>query len=142
MPLKTIRDDQVSLNLTPMIDIIFLLLIFFVVTSRYNDLTEVERDLSLQVPQVGAMGVASAASEKRLINVFADGHVELDGQRIELSALASTLAAARQQQPQTGVVVRGDSNSPYQKVAEVIAACHQAKITDLNVAVRVASLEQ
>ncbi len=141
MPLKTIRDDQVSLNLTPMIDIIFLLLIFFVVTSRYNDLADAERDLSLHVPQVASMGVPTAAREKRLINVFADGHVELDGTPAPLDQLAGILTAAREQNPQTGVVVRGDANSPYQKVAEVIAACHQAQITDLNVAVRVASLE-
>ena len=89
MPLKTIRDDQVTLNLAPMIDIIFLLLIFFIVGTRFSELQEAERDLALNVPQVSAMGVPTAAAAKRLVNVFADGQIELDGQRTELPALAA-----------------------------------------------------
>ena len=47
MPLKIQRDDQTSINLTPMIDIVFLLIIFFMVSSRFTELNE--RDLALQV---------------------------------------------------------------------------------------------
>ena len=54
MPLKIQRDDQTSINLTPMIDIVFLLIIFFMVSTKFTELSEaeVERDISLHVPTV------------------------------------------------------------------------------------------
>ena len=54
MPLKTTRDDEmVSINLTPMIDIVFQLIIFFMAGTKF---TELERSIGLQVPQVNNAG--------------------------------------------------------------------------------------
>jgi biopolymer transport protein ExbD len=53
MPLKTHVDEQPTLNLTPMIDIVFLLIIFFMVGTKF---TELERKMALEVPQVGDAG--------------------------------------------------------------------------------------
>ncbi len=142
MPLKTLREEQPTLNLAPMIDIIFLLLIFFIVGTRFSELNEAERDISLNVPQVAKMGDATAAAKKRLINVYSDGRIELDRSPISLDELRSVLTSEHQQHSQLGVVVRGDAGSRYQNIADVIAACHLAQITDLNIAVRVAKLER
>src|SRR2546425_1069130 len=57
MPLKTHQDDMPAINLTPMIDIVFNLIIFFMVSTRF---TEIERKVDLSVPQVGG---ASGLSE-------------------------------------------------------------------------------
>ena len=67
MPLKIQRDDQTSINLTPMIDIVFLLIIFFMVSSRFTELNE--RDLALQVPAVANANALTSAPRKRVINV-------------------------------------------------------------------------
>ncbi|MEZ6092769.1 MAG: biopolymer transporter ExbD [Pirellulaceae bacterium] len=136
MPLKTQRDDQIAINMTPMIDIVFLLIIFFMVGTKFSEIDQQERDISLSVPQVSDAEPLVNSPEKRIINVFQDGSIALDNERISLSALQATLIDAKAQYPATGVVVRGDAQSLYQHVAEVIDSCRKAKIEDLNIAVR------
>ena len=142
MPLKTMRDDAPSINLTPMIDILLFLVIFFMVGSEFTKLNDEERDVAVRVPQVSAMPTAASAQSKRVINVFGDGRIHLDGQQVSLIDLERQLREAKAQNTITAVVVRGDSNSVYQAVADVIAVCRRAEIQDVNLAVRVAQLER
>jgi len=135
MPLKTLKDDQTEINLTPMIDIVFLLIIFFMVGSRFSDLSQPERDISLKVPQVQKAQALTSAPDKRIINVFTDGKITLDKQAVSISELEAQLATAREQYQKLGVVVRGDRTSKFERVAQVIATCERVKIRDLNIAV-------
>jgi biopolymer transport protein ExbD len=138
MPLKIQRDDQTSINLTPMIDIVFLLIIFFMVSTRFSELSEaeMERDIALHVPTVTDARALTKAPRKRVINVYQDGRIALDQKTVSIEELQSELAAARQQYKKLGVVVRGDGESRYQNVANVIATCRKADISDLNISVR------
>jgi len=132
MPLKTHIDEQPSLNLTPMIDIVFLLIIFFMVGTKFSEL---ERKIGLQVPAVAEHGALSAAPEKKIVNVFRDGNIELDDQPVTIGELTQRLAEARAQYPEVGVLVRGDADGRYQAVANVLNACKQAGISKLGVSV-------
>ncbi len=134
MPLKTHLDEQPALNMTPMIDIVFLLIIFFMVGTRFSDL---ERKLDLKVPEVTDHGALTAAPERRIINVYRDGRIELDQQYVSIDALRDRLASARSQYAELGVLVRGDGLGPYQNVAAVLSACKQAGIRDLNLSVQI-----
>lgn len=133
MPLKTHFDEQPTLNLTPMIDIVFLLIIFFMVGTTF---TQAERDLELQVPEVRNAGALTDAPAKRVINVYRDGRVTLDRQSVTLSQLTSRLHAAREQYPQLGVHVRGDAKALHQRVTEVLCACKRAGIKELGISVK------
>ena len=135
MPLKIQRDDQTSINLTPMIDIVFLLIIFFMVGTKFSELNEMERDISLQVPTVTDAHALTAAPSKRVINVFSDGRIIIDKKTVTIDELQSELSIARQQYQKLGVVIRGEAESRYQNVAYVIATCRKADITDLNISV-------
>ncbi len=75
MAIKINRDDETSINLTPLIDIVFLLIIFFMVGSRFTELNEAERNIPLQVPQVSDARALTAPPQKRIINVMQDGRV-------------------------------------------------------------------
>lgn len=136
MPLKTHADESPSLNLTPMIDIVFLLIIFFMVGTKF---AEMERHIDLRVPEVRDQGALTPPPERRLVNVYPDGQVTLDRQQVTLEELAQRLAAARSQYKDLGVLVRGDSSSPFQTVAEVLTVCKQAGIAELGIAVNLAS---
>jgi biopolymer transport protein ExbD len=136
MPLKTHMDEQPSMNMTPMIDCVFLLLIFFLVGTKF---TEMERNIGLKVPQVADNGALTAAPERKVINVYRDGSVTLDRKNVSLEELAAQLAAARSQYEDLGVLVRGDAAGPYQHVAEVLNACRQAGIRELGISVRLNS---
>ncbi len=136
MPLKTHADEQPTLNLTSMIDIVFLLIIFFMVGTKF---TELEKKIGLSVPQVSDSGALTAAPQKKVIQLYREGLIELDRQHVTLSELTQRLSLARQQYPELGVVVRGDSGTPLQKVADVLSACKQAGVGELAIAVRVAN---
>lgn len=141
MPLRVQRDEQPSVNLTPMIDIVFLLIIFFMVGTKFSELNEAEKNIALNVPEVKSATALTAAPKKRVINVFEDGQVTLDATPVSLSELTTELKNARQQYKGLGVVVRGDAAAFYQHVADVLAACNSAEISDLGISVRVARKE-
>lgn len=136
MPLKTNVDEQPGINLTPMIDIVFLLIIFFMVGTKFSEL---ERNIGLQVPEVNDSGTLSAAPEKRVVNVYQDGHITLDRETVTLEELTNRLTSARSQYQDLGVLIRGDAASAFQNVAEVLNACKQAGIAEMGISVKLAS---
>jgi len=132
MPLKTHQDDLPAINLTPMIDIVFNLIIFFMVSTRF---TEIERKVDLSVPKVGSVGQLSEAQRGRTINIQRDGTIKFDGQPTTLAQLRSQLATAHRQIEHLEVTIRGDGLTYHQNVAAVMAACQQAGISEIGIAV-------
>jgi biopolymer transport protein ExbD len=136
MPLKVSHDELPAINLTPMIDIVFNLIIFFMVSTSFAD---AEKSVDLTVPQVaGATGLADSSPHKA-INVHRDGHITLDAQTVSLPELTARLATARREHERLDVVVRGDADSPFQHVAAVFTACRQAGISEMGISVRLGS---
>jgi biopolymer transport protein ExbD len=138
MPLKTTRDDAASVNLTPMIDIVFLLIIFFMVGTKF---TELERKIGLQVPQVNNVGALTTAPERKVVSVYRDGTITLDRQEVSAEQLTERLRVACEEYVDLGVLVRGDADSRLQTVATVLTACKQAGISEMGISVRLASQE-
>lgn len=135
MPLKTYQEDQPTLNLTPMIDVVFLLIIFFMVGTKF---TELERKIGLEVPQVSDVSALTAAPEKRVINVYRDGSVTIDRSVVSLPELQNLLQASRREYDNLSVLIRGDADGPFQNVASVLATCRHAGIKDMSISVRLA----
>ena len=134
MPLKTSRDEAPTLNLTSMVDVLFCLILFFMTVSKF---TELERQIGLRVPEVSDKGALTAPPEDKTINIYRDGVIEMDRQVVSnLDELSRRLAAARRQYPALGVLVRGDGEGRYQRVAEVLNACKQAGVSELSISVR------
>jgi len=135
MPLKTHLDEQPTLNLTPMIDIVFLLIIFFMVGTKF---TELEKKIQLEVPEVGQLNALTAAPEQKVINIYRDGSITMDRQTLTVDELTARLAEARRQYADVGVLVRGDGEGPFQNVARVLGACRQAGVSEMGISVRLA----
>ncbi|MEN0111985.1 MAG: biopolymer transporter ExbD, partial [Planctomycetota bacterium] len=124
------------LNLTPMIDVVFLLVIFFMTATQF---AEVERAVDLELPTVDpeAASVASAESP-RVVTVMADGSLLLDGETASLDTLTERLriAAESSASPEAPeVLIQGDARSDFQQVAEALAACRVAGVTNVGVSV-------
>jgi len=139
MPLKTTPDEPPTINMIPMIDMMFNLIIFFLVGTEFATL---ERNITLRVPEVVDKGALTTAPERRVVNVFRDGTVTLDEKQVTLDHLTKRLAAARAQYSDLGVLVRGDGQGVFQRVAEVLNACKQAGIQELGITVRLISPEK
>ena len=133
MPLKTYQDELPSINLTPMLDIVFNLIIFFVVGTRFIG---AESKLPVQVPEVADAGKLSPAEEKHVVNVYRDGQVSLNDKFLTTVQLRQELEAARTRCPGLSVIVRGDGEGTFQNVAGVLNACRQAGISDMGISVR------
>lgn len=136
MPLKIQHDEMPTLNLTSMIDVLFLLIIFFMVAAKFD---EMDRNIDVAVPEVAAAGDNTPPRSPLVISVLADGHLELDGKAVSVDELTSRLAAARTPLTEPTVVIHGDANCPFQHVADAMAACKQAGISELGITVRIAS---
>jgi biopolymer transport protein ExbD len=133
MPLKTYQDELPSINLTPMIDIVFNLIIFFVVGTRF---VGAESKLPVQVPEVSEAGKLAPALEKHVVNVYRDGQISLNDKFLTTVQLRQELEAARTRSAGMSVIVRGDGEGNFQNVAAVLNACRQAGIADMGISVR------
>lgn len=119
------------MQLAPMIDIVFLLLIFFIVTWQFTR-SETELDVSVPTSEEGAD--LNRQRGELIINVLADGTIRVDGvslDLIELQAKLTPIAKLYENQP---VRIRGDSQVIYQRIVEVIAACRKAGIWNISFA--------
>lgn len=139
MPLKTTQDEQPTLNLTPMIDIVFLLIIFFMVGTRFSELNDLEKQLPISVPEVSDGTALTSAPKMKVIHVFKDGRIHFQKEETSLVELTTKLKELKQAYRKQGVVIRGDASSEHQAVVNVINACRQAEITDISVSVRIAA---
>jgi biopolymer transport protein ExbD len=136
MPFKLHRDDEMpALNLTSMIDVLFLLIIFFMVATKFD---EMERNISVAVPQVAQAGEDTPPPRPLVVSVMADGRLELDGKSLTETELTQKLAAARTPLTEPTVVIHGDAKCPFQHVASALGACRQAGVSELGITVRIA----
>ena len=134
MPLKMQHDELPNLNLTSLIDVVFLLIVFFMTATKF---TNPERDIDLRLPEVARGDALSVSQKARQVQVHADGRIQLDGDVVTLVELQRRLAEAISG-PSQSVVILGDAGCPFQHVAATMAACKQAGVTDLSVSVQVA----
>lgn len=133
MPLKTSSLEELpSLNLTSMIDVVFLLIIFFMVGTQF---TSSERQINLQLANVGELKPMVAPPDQRVIAVSESGQIQLDGQPVTLEQLTQRLQAMRGRYASLKAVVRADQKVQYQFVAAVYAAAERAGVTSLSSAV-------
>lgn len=139
MPLRTPPEEMPNLNLTSMIDVLFLLIIFFVVGTKF---IESERQIELQLPKVGRNEALSAAPEKKIVNVYSDGQITLDHETVSIEQLREKLAAAHEQYHALGVLVRGDGTTPFERVANVLNTCKLAGVGDLSISVEIAEADK
>jgi biopolymer transport protein ExbD len=137
MPLKTQHDEAPTLNLTSMIDVLFLLIIFFMVATKFDEL---ERNIDVAVPEVSQAGDASPTPQPQVVSVHGDGHIELNGVAVSEDELTTRLAAKSVAGGVSSVVIRGDARCPFQHVASALSACREAGISELGITVRIAGI--
>ena len=124
------------MNLTSMIDVLFLLIIFFMVATKFD---EMERDIQVAVPQVAQAGNDTSPPRPLIVSVTSDGRLDLDGKTVTETELTSRLMAARTPLTEPSVVIHGDAKCAFQHVAAALGACRQAGISELGITVRIAS---
>lgn len=123
-------EDEVSLNLTSLIDVVFLLLVFFMVATTFLD---PERALELDLPTAESGSSREELPEELVLNVFRDGRVALGGREVDDEALRASLESAARRDPATPVTIRGDAQVEHARIVSVMDACALAGLSNLSV---------
>jgi biopolymer transport protein ExbD len=120
-----------GLELTPMIDVVFLLMIFFLVASK---LDEADRSIDVVLPQAAAAKPLTSRPREFVINIDRAGNYFAGARPVRLEDLQQLLrqAAADNPQRQT-VIVRADEETAHKFVVGAMDACVQAGIEDYQV---------
>lgn len=123
--------------LTPMIDVVFLLLCFFV-TSQIFAQWETEIDITLPTAATGEM--LQRLPGEVIINILADGTAVVNGQPMDDERLRAMMARLVELFPSQPVLLRADKATAYEHVVRVLDACRQADIWNISFATLAPSL--
>ena len=114
----------------PMIDMVFLLLIFFALTSTF----EVQRFLELNLPK-GSSGIELKKTEKLTLSISKENQITLENELIELPELEAKLKEVMIGDTEVTLVIKGDENVPHGRVVELMDIANAAGVRKIMVTV-------
>jgi biopolymer transport protein ExbD len=120
--IKIPQDAGVEINLTPVIDMVFLLLIFFLVATKFAD---IERDVRVRPPSSRHARPITAIPEEIVVNVTAEGKVLVAGRERSMDEVDRLLKAATLTNPHQSVVIRGDREAALHCAVGVLDLCEK-----------------
>jgi biopolymer transport protein ExbD len=125
------RRDRVLLDITPLIDCIFQLLIFFLLTASFVAVPNIR----VELPR--ASGQAGATEQRDLaIVITREGEVQLESRAMEMADLRRRLVELARERPDARVLIQADSKAYHGRVVEVMDAAKAAGFTKLGVAIQ------
>jgi len=123
-------DQNVSLDMTPLIDVVFILLLFFLVTTTFV------KDIGIDVNRPSASLGKTLDSESVRVGIAASGGIYIDGQRHDLAGVREAVATALSRNADVGVVVVPDERVPAGRLIGVMDTVKVAGATNVAVATR------
>jgi len=115
-----------EINVTPLVDVMLVLLIIFMVTAPM-----LHEGLDVELPQVKAESIAKESSTVT-VTVTKDGRIFIDQEEVTLSELSGQMEQMRRLWPDKKVLLKGDKNVSYGAVVEVMAVMRNAGVVDLG----------
>lgn len=117
----------VSIEMTPMIDMVFLLLIFFLVATTFH---QTEREMQIALPFAASAAPISSMLQELIVNVDKDGKIIVGGHAIGPERLQERVTQAVAANPEQKVTVRGDRSVAYAHIVTVLDICKVAGIQE------------
>jgi biopolymer transport protein ExbD len=127
-------DELPYINMTPMVDVILCLLVFFMAATKLYDWDE--NEFVVNVPQVAEAAPLTAAPDDLALTILKPGVVAVGETNHDLASLSVLLKDARDRYANQGVVIRGDASLNYQDLADVLSVCDEAGIRNVRLPVR------
>ena len=135
MNFKITRDDEPQLNLTPLIDVVFLLLIFFMVSTTFDK----QAELSIDLPEADGKPVKAQKIFKIEIAIDGQGHYFVNQRRLKedsLKTLKSAIEITKASHKNPQVIISSDKNTPYQAFITAMDAAKQLGLEHVNLATK------
>jgi biopolymer transport protein ExbD len=120
-----------EINVTPLLDLAFVLLIIFMITTPL-----LESSMNLVVPSSGAANPAIKPTQVQTVSIDRTDTIRFNNQVVDLEALAAQLAQLKQTNPDVAIVIRPDRELPVQKLITLMDTLRGAQITKVGIATR------
>lgn len=131
MKFRRQRNEEVSVNLTPLIDVVFLLLIFFMVSTTFTN----ETQLTIDLPK--SFGEPMQKSQRQIeIGIDKNGHIAVNGESLVSSGLNNiklALVQVSQGNNQLPLVITADAKTPHQAVVNAMTAAGELGFSHLSI---------
>lgn len=125
--------EAATFDIAPMMDMVFILLLFFIVTSTFT------RETGVDVSKPKASSARDLARESILIGITRQGSVHINETQVNLSTLRTILRQMVAEAPERPVIVVTDRDAPSGRIVDVLDECNIAKVRKVSIA---ASREQ
>jgi biopolymer transport protein ExbD len=125
---KSVHHSLTELNITPLLDLAFVLLVIFIITT-----IPPVNDLNLKLPSA-AKRLKDPPRKANYITVQADGTIYLNKKPVPVAEMLQTLIGLRTDDPDLNVIVRGDSQTKYKQIRAVLDVCQQANLPKVDLA--------
>ena len=120
-----------EINITPLLDLAFVLLIIFMITTPL-----LENSANLVIPSSAAKNPPINSSKVQTISIDRSETIKLNNQAVDLGKLVSDLRELKRANPEMAVVIRPDRELPVQKLVGLMDAVQRADITKVGIATR------
>ncbi|HXC98108.1 MAG TPA: biopolymer transporter ExbD [Verrucomicrobiae bacterium] len=124
----TAHHTLTELNITPLLDLAFVLLVIFIITT-----TPIVNDMEPNLPKA-SKHEKDPPKDAYYITIDANGTIWMQKAVVELANVQSTLASLRVDNPDLGVIIRGDSKTKYGRIRAVLDACQSANVVKVELA--------
>ena len=125
---KSTHHALAELNITPLLDLAFVLLVIFIITT-----TPVVNDLEVDLPSA-AKRPKDPKPKINYVTVESNGRMYLNKEVVDLPALQEKVVAMRIENPDLSIVIRGSAKTKYQQVVNVMDMLQQANVGKVNLA--------
>ena len=121
-------EEEAAIDLTPMLDVVFIMLIFFIVTASFI------KEAGIEVNRPEASTTQPKKNVNILVAVSATNEVWLDKRRIDIRAVRANIERLHAENPKGAVVIQADNKSNTETVAAVLDAAREAGVYDVSLA--------
>ncbi len=125
---RSTHQSLTELNITPLLDLAFVLLVIFIITT-----TPIVNDLDLSLPSA-SRHPKDPPRKANYITVESSGKLWMNKKALDLVELQQTLVGLRMDDPDLSVIVRGDSKTKYKQIRAVLDVCQQANVAKVDLA--------
>ncbi|MDQ2866858.1 MAG: biopolymer transporter ExbD [Verrucomicrobiota bacterium] len=120
-----------EINVTPLLDLAFVLLIIFMITTPL-----LENSVNLVIPSSGAAHASISRAQVQTISIDRNETIKLNNEVVDAEALTARLSEIKRANPDVAVIIRPDRELPVQKLITLMDALQRAEITKVGVATK------
>jgi len=124
---KAAEEEQNAIDLTPMLDVVFIMLIFFIVTATFI------KEAGIEITRPEATTALLKKNANILIAVSSNNEVWIDKARIDIRAVKSSIERLHAENPKGAVVIQADDESNIETLTKVAIAAREAGVLDVSV---------